>query len=149
MHGAAGGGWNSRNWRRRHDEFGQLHSGHHHQSGVSPQRPTEHEHDGNSDHGQLHESRTACQIVHGERIDFELPLERTKGLTMRIMKSQRGFSLLELLVASSIGLTVLLVMTSLFKTGMDATMKVTQRAETQQNMRAAVEFMTKDIGLAG
>jgi prepilin-type N-terminal cleavage/methylation domain-containing protein len=64
-------------------------------------------------------------------------------------RSQRGFSLLELLVASSIGLTVVLVMTSLFKTGMDATMKVTQRAETQQNMRAAVEFMTKDIGLAG
>jgi prepilin-type N-terminal cleavage/methylation domain-containing protein len=65
------------------------------------------------------------------------------------MKSQRGFSLLELLVASSIGLTVLLVMTSLFKTGMDATMKVTQRAETQQNLRAAIELMTKDISLAG
>ncbi|HYM78885.1 MAG TPA: prepilin-type N-terminal cleavage/methylation domain-containing protein [Candidatus Dormibacteraeota bacterium] len=64
-------------------------------------------------------------------------------------KSQHGFSLLELLVASSIGLTVILVMTSLFKTGMDATMKVTQRAETQQNLRAAVQLMTKDISLAG
>jgi prepilin-type N-terminal cleavage/methylation domain-containing protein len=68
---------------------------------------------------------------------------------MRTLKSQRGFSLLELLVASSIGLTVVLVMTSLFKTGMDATMRVTQRAETQQNMRAAIEMMTKDISLAG
>src|SRR5579864_5696989 len=68
---------------------------------------------------------------------------------MRTLKSQRGFSLLELLVASSIGLTVVLVMTSLFKTGMDATMRVTQRAETQQNMRAAIELMTKDISLAG
>lgn len=68
---------------------------------------------------------------------------------MRTLKSQRGFSLLELLVASSIGLTVVLVMTSLFKTGMDATMRVTQRAETQQNLRAAVELMTKDISLAG
>lgn len=68
---------------------------------------------------------------------------------MRIPKSQRGFSLLELLVASSIGLTVILVMTSLFKTGMDATMRVTQRAETQQNLRAAIELMTKDISLAG
>jgi prepilin-type N-terminal cleavage/methylation domain-containing protein len=63
--------------------------------------------------------------------------------------SQRGFSLLELLVASSIGLTVVLVMTSLFKTGMDATMRVTQRAETQQNLRAAIELMTKDISMAG
>ncbi len=68
---------------------------------------------------------------------------------MRIRKSQHGFTLLELLVASSIGLTVILVMMSLFKTGMDATMKVTQRAETQQNLRAAIELMTKDISLAG
>lgn len=68
---------------------------------------------------------------------------------MRMSKSQRGFTLLELLVASSIGLTVILVMTSLFKAGMDATIKVTQRAETQQNVRAAIELMTKDISLAG
>ena len=68
---------------------------------------------------------------------------------MRTLRSQRGFSLLELLVASSIGLTVILVMTSLFKTGMDATMRITQRAETQQNMRAAIQLMTKDISMAG
>jgi len=68
---------------------------------------------------------------------------------MRTIKSQRGFTLLELLVASSIGLTVILMMTQLFKVGMDATMKVTQRAETQQNLRAAMELMTKDISLAG
>ena len=37
---------------------------------------------------------------------------------MRTAKSQRGFSLLELLVASSIGLTVVLMASSLFKTGM-------------------------------
>jgi prepilin-type N-terminal cleavage/methylation domain-containing protein len=64
-------------------------------------------------------------------------------------KSQRGFSLLELMVASSIGLIVILAMTSLFKSGMDATFVVTQRAETQQNMRSAIELMTKDISLAG
>lgn len=68
---------------------------------------------------------------------------------MRIVKSQRGFTLLELLVASSIGLTVILVMMSLFKVGMDATMKVTQRAETQQNLRAAIQLITKDISHAG
>ncbi len=68
---------------------------------------------------------------------------------MRTKKAQRGFSLLELLVASAIGLVVMAAMTSLFKTGMDATFTVSQRAETQQNMRAAIEMMTKDIGLAG
>jgi prepilin-type N-terminal cleavage/methylation domain-containing protein len=68
---------------------------------------------------------------------------------MRKSKSQRGFTLLELLIASSIGLIVILTMTSLFKVGMDATFTVTQRAETQQNIRAAIELMTKDISLAG
>src|SRR5215831_4438252 len=68
---------------------------------------------------------------------------------MRNPGSERGFSLLELLVASSIGLIVCLVGASLFKTGMDASTRVSQRAETQQNLRAAVELMTKDIGLAG
>jgi type II secretory pathway pseudopilin PulG len=68
---------------------------------------------------------------------------------MRMSKSQNGFSMLELLVASSIGLGVVLMMTSLFKVGMDTTYKITQRAETQQNVRAAIEMMTKDISLAG
>jgi len=68
---------------------------------------------------------------------------------MRTKKAQRGFSLLELLVASAIGLVVMAAMTSLFKTGMDATFTVSQRAETQQNMRAAIEMMAKDISLAG
>jgi prepilin-type N-terminal cleavage/methylation domain-containing protein len=68
---------------------------------------------------------------------------------MRTGKSQRGFTLLELMVASAIGLVVMAAMTSLFKLGMAATFTVTQRAETQQNMRAAMEMMTKDISLAG
>jgi prepilin-type N-terminal cleavage/methylation domain-containing protein len=72
-----------------------------------------------------------------------------KTMHMRMPKSKRGFSLLELMVASTIGLIVILAMTSLFKMGMDATFTVTQRAETQQNMRAAMELMTKDISLAG
>jgi prepilin-type N-terminal cleavage/methylation domain-containing protein len=71
--------------------------------------------------------------------------------TMKITNSnsQRGFTLLELMIASAVGLVVIAAMTSLFKIGMDATFVVTQRAETQQNMRAAIEFMTKDISLAG
>ena len=64
-------------------------------------------------------------------------------------KAQHGFTLLELMVASSIGVLVVLAMSSLFKTGMDATFTITQRAEAQQNMRAGIELMTKDISLAG
>jgi|ERR1700722_2805426 len=62
---------------------------------------------------------------------------------------QKGFTLLELTVASALGLIVILAMTSLFKAGMDTTFTVTQRAETQQNMRAAIELISKDLGMAG
>src|SRR5580704_12352597 len=66
-----------------------------------------------------------------------------------ISKSQRGFSLLELMVASAIGLIAVMAMTQMFNMGMNATLTVTQRAETQENMRAAIELMTKNIGMAG
>jgi type II secretory pathway pseudopilin PulG len=64
-------------------------------------------------------------------------------------KSLSGFTLIELLVATSLGLIVILTMTTLFKMGMDATFTVTQRAEVQQNMRAAIELMTQDLTHAG
>src|SRR5271157_255184 len=60
-----------------------------------------------------------------------------------------GFTLVELMVSMAVGLIVMAAMASLFKTGMDSTLLVTQRAETQQNMRAAVDLMAKDISLAG
>jgi prepilin-type N-terminal cleavage/methylation domain-containing protein len=68
---------------------------------------------------------------------------------MRHEIRQRGFTLVELMVASALGLLVLLAVTSLFKTGMNTSFIITQRMETQQNLRAAIELMTKDIGLAG
>jgi type II secretory pathway pseudopilin PulG len=64
-------------------------------------------------------------------------------------KSLGGFTLIELLVASSLGLLVILSLTSLFKMGMDATFTISQRAEVQENMRAAIELMTKDLSQAG
>lgn len=64
-------------------------------------------------------------------------------------KSPSGFTLLELMVASTIGLIVMMGMTQLFRMGMNATFIVTQRAETQQNLRVAIELMTKDISMAG
>ena len=72
-----------------------------------------------------------------------------KIMKMPISNSQRGFSLLELMIASTLGIMVILAMTSLFRQGMNATFTVTQRAETQQNMRAAIELMSKDISMAG
>lgn len=70
---------------------------------------------------------------------------------MRSQKQNKkqGFTLLELMVSMALGLIVLATMTSLFKTGMDTTRTVMQRAETQQNMRAAIDLMVKDISMAG
>lgn len=56
---------------------------------------------------------------------------------------------MELLVAMALGLIVLAAMTNLFKTGLDSAVLVTQRTETQQNMRAAIDLMVKDISMAG
>jgi type II secretory pathway pseudopilin PulG len=68
---------------------------------------------------------------------------------MRKHNTERGFSLLELMIASILGLLVMGAMVSLFRTGMSTTFVVAQRAETQQNMRAAVDLMVKDINMAG
>jgi prepilin-type N-terminal cleavage/methylation domain-containing protein len=72
-----------------------------------------------------------------------------KTMNTRILKSQRGFSLLELIIAATLGVIVLLSMLSLFRTGMNTTFTVTQRAEVQQNLRAGIALMTKDLGMAG
>jgi Tfp pilus assembly protein PilW len=70
---------------------------------------------------------------------------------MRMQKrnSEHGFSLMELTVATALGLLVMTAMASLFKSGMNSVMLVTQRAENQQDMRAAVDLMVKDLSLAG
>jgi len=70
-------------------------------------------------------------------------------MKMSKQKTGPGFTLLELMVSIAVGLIVMAAMASLFKTGMDSAMVVTQRAETQQNMRAAIDLMVKDIGMAG
>ncbi len=70
-------------------------------------------------------------------------------MKMRIAKSQNGFTLLELMIASFIGLIIMASITGLFRMAMNATFAVTQRAETQQNMRTAIELITKDVSMAG
>ena len=70
-------------------------------------------------------------------------------MKLRNPKSQHGFTLLELMIASVIGLIMMAAMTSLFRQATNVAFTVTQRAETQQNMRTAIELMTKDISMAG
>lgn len=61
----------------------------------------------------------------------------------------RGFSLVELLIAVALGLVVLAATTQLFKSGMDATVLVTQSSEMQQNVRATLNLIAKDVSMAG
>ncbi len=63
--------------------------------------------------------------------------------------TNRGFTLLELMVAMGIGLIVLGSAVSLFSKAVSLSFMVTQRAEMQQNGRAAVNMIAKDISLAG
>jgi prepilin-type N-terminal cleavage/methylation domain-containing protein len=64
-------------------------------------------------------------------------------------KPEQGFTLVELMISMAIGLTVMAAMASMFNTAMTSTMLVTQRTETQQNMRAGLDLMVKDLSLAG
>ena len=61
----------------------------------------------------------------------------------------RGFSLVELLIAMAVGLVVLAATTQLFKNGMDATRLVTQSSEMNQNARATLNLIAKDVSMAG
>jgi len=67
----------------------------------------------------------------------------------RTKKSSRGFTLVELLIGLTIGLGVLAAATYLFSKAMDATFLISQRAEMQQNGRAAMNMISRDISLAG
>lgn len=64
-------------------------------------------------------------------------------------RPEPGFSLIELLISMAVGLIVILAISSLFKTGVDTTFLITQRAEVQQSLRAGMEMMVKDISQAG
>src|SRR5207249_9966720 len=61
----------------------------------------------------------------------------------------KGFTLLELMVAVALGLIVLAATTQLFKSGMDATILVSQQSEMQQSVRSALNLIAKDVSMAG
>jgi prepilin-type N-terminal cleavage/methylation domain-containing protein len=61
----------------------------------------------------------------------------------------RGFSLLELLIGMAVGLIVIGAAAQLYNSAMDATWVIQQRAEMQQDLRAAEDTLVTDISLAG
>lgn len=70
-------------------------------------------------------------------------------MRLRFYKSTKGFSLMEMLVAMSLGMLLLAGAVQIYSKATDATYMVSQRAEMQQDMRAAEDMMVKDISLAG
>src|ERR1035438_8327955 len=67
----------------------------------------------------------------------------------RTSNQDRGFSMVELMVAMAVGLILTAAATQLFKSGMNATMLVTEQAEMQQNVRAALNLVARDVSMAG
>ncbi len=64
-------------------------------------------------------------------------------------KRESGFSLMEMTIAMGLGTLVLGVSLQLYSQGVGATWTVSQRAELQQDFRAASDMLTKDLSLAG
>ena len=63
--------------------------------------------------------------------------------------SDHGFTLMELMVAATIGLLVVGGAVSLFTQAMKATWITSQKGEMQQDFRAAANLMQRDISMAG
>jgi prepilin-type N-terminal cleavage/methylation domain-containing protein len=61
----------------------------------------------------------------------------------------RGFTLVETMIAMAVGLVLIASATELFTQALNATFIISQRAEMQQNGRAAVGLLSQDISLAG
>jgi prepilin-type N-terminal cleavage/methylation domain-containing protein len=70
-------------------------------------------------------------------------------MSHRSIKRESGFSLLEMVVAMALGTIVLGGAVSIYVQGVNATWTVTQRAEMQQDFRAASNLLKNDLSLAG
>jgi prepilin-type N-terminal cleavage/methylation domain-containing protein len=63
--------------------------------------------------------------------------------------SQRGFTLVEMLVAMLLGAIVIGAAVTMFKNGSDVTTLTTQRSQLQTDLRAAENLLIQDISMAG
>lgn len=70
-------------------------------------------------------------------------------MSVKSRKRERGFSLLEMVVAMALGTVVLGAAVQMYSQGVGATFTVSQKAEMQQDFRAASDMLTKDLSLAG
>lgn len=70
-------------------------------------------------------------------------------MSNRTKRRERGFSLLEMTIAMALGTLVLGAAVQLYSQGVSATWTVSQRAEMQQDFRAASNMLLKDLSLAG
>ncbi|HVO64206.1 MAG TPA: prepilin-type N-terminal cleavage/methylation domain-containing protein [Terriglobales bacterium] len=68
---------------------------------------------------------------------------------MGTKNSNRGFTMTEMLIGMAVGLVVLGGAAQVFKSALSSTWVTSQRAELQQDFRAASDLLTKDISLAG
>jgi len=64
-------------------------------------------------------------------------------------KRESGFSLLEMVVSMALGMIILGAAVQVYVQGVSATWTVTQRAEMQQDFRAASNILKNDLSLAG
>jgi len=64
-------------------------------------------------------------------------------------KSSGGFTLLELLISAAIGMVVIAAAAQLYSMSLQATMVTSQKAELQQDFRAASNLLQRDISMAG
>jgi prepilin-type N-terminal cleavage/methylation domain-containing protein len=67
----------------------------------------------------------------------------------RAHNSSRGFTLLELMISAGVGAVLLVAATQVFSRGVKAAWVTSQRAELQQDFRAAGNLLQRDISMAG
>jgi len=61
----------------------------------------------------------------------------------------RGFTLMEMMIAMALGAVVMAAAVQMFSKAVSATFVVSQKAEMQQDFRAAATMLTKDASMAG
>jgi prepilin-type N-terminal cleavage/methylation domain-containing protein len=77
------------------------------------------------------------------------PRTTRKGLMRRTPNSSRGFSLLELTIAAAIGAVIIVTAADLFSRAMRISWITSQKAELQQDFRAASNLLQRDLSMAG